>query len=34
MLEDAGLRPFWTELNLLDVNFLRRGPLVGEVSAV
>ncbi|KAJ7682863.1 methyltransferase domain-containing protein, partial [Mycena rosella] len=27
MLEDAGLRPFWTELNLLDVNFHRRGPL-------
>jgi hypothetical protein len=33
MLEDAGLRPFWTELNLLDVNVLRRGPLVAEVSA-
>lgn len=31
MLEDAGLRPFWTELNLLDVNFFRRGPLVAEV---
>ncbi|KAJ7913269.1 methyltransferase domain-containing protein [Mycena leptocephala] len=34
MLEDAGLRPFWTELNLLDVNFLRRGPLVGEWSFI
>ncbi|KAJ7260910.1 methyltransferase domain-containing protein [Mycena haematopus] len=33
MLEDAGLRPFWTELNLLDVNVLRRGPPVAEVSA-
>ncbi|KAF7297593.1 Methyltranfer-dom domain-containing protein [Mycena kentingensis (nom. inval.)] len=32
MLEEAGLRPFWTELNLLDVNFLRRGPLVAEWS--
>ncbi|KAJ7088553.1 methyltransferase domain-containing protein [Mycena crocata] len=32
MLEDAGLRPFWTETNLLDVNFLRRGPLVSEWS--
>ncbi|KAJ7147281.1 methyltransferase domain-containing protein [Mycena filopes] len=34
MLEDAGLRPFWTELNLLDVNFLRRGPLVAEWSFI
>ncbi|KAJ7482217.1 methyltransferase domain-containing protein [Mycena galericulata] len=34
MLEDAGLRPFWTELNLLDVNFLRRGPLVAEWSLI
>ncbi|KAF7299364.1 Methyltranfer-dom domain-containing protein [Mycena indigotica] len=32
ILEDAGLRPFWTEVNLLDVNFLRRGPLVAEWS--
>ncbi|KAJ7737887.1 methyltransferase domain-containing protein [Mycena maculata] len=34
MLEDAGLRPFWTELNLLDVNFYRRGPLVAEWSFI
>ncbi|KAJ7079592.1 methyltransferase domain-containing protein [Mycena belliarum] len=34
MLEDAGLRPFWTELNLLDVNFFRRGPLVAEWSFI
>jgi hypothetical protein len=34
MLEDAGLRPFWTELNLLDVNVIRRGPFVGEVSTI
>ncbi|KAJ7041152.1 methyltransferase domain-containing protein [Mycena alexandri] len=34
MLEEAGLRPFWTELNLLDVNFLRRGPLVAEWSFI
>ncbi|KAJ7868905.1 methyltransferase domain-containing protein [Mycena leptocephala] len=32
MLEDGGLRPFWTELNLLDVNSVRRGPFVGEVG--
>ncbi|KAJ7468671.1 methyltransferase domain-containing protein [Mycena latifolia] len=34
MLEDAGLRAFWTELNLLDVNVLRRGPLVAEWSFI
>ncbi|KAJ7888276.1 methyltransferase domain-containing protein [Mycena leptocephala] len=34
MLEDAGLRPFWTELNLLDVNVIRRGPFVGEWSFI
>ncbi|KAJ7088552.1 methyltransferase domain-containing protein [Mycena crocata] len=34
MLEDAGLRPFWTELNLLDVNFHRRGPFVAEWSFI
>ncbi|KAJ6542733.1 methyltransferase domain-containing protein [Mycena capillaripes] len=34
MLEDAGLRPFWTELNLLDVNSLRRGPIVAEWSFI
>ncbi|KAJ6496254.1 methyltransferase domain-containing protein [Mycena sanguinolenta] len=34
MLEDAGLRPFWTELNLLDVNTVRRGPFVGEWSFI
>ncbi|KAF8172559.1 methyltransferase domain-containing protein [Mycena galopus ATCC 62051] len=34
MLEDAGLRPFWTELNLLDVNVVRRGPFVGEWSFI
>ncbi|KAF7345079.1 hypothetical protein MVEN_01671400 [Mycena venus] len=34
MLEDAGLRPFWTELNLLDVNSLRRGPPVAEWSFI
>ncbi|KAF7375751.1 Methyltranfer-dom domain-containing protein [Mycena sanguinolenta] len=34
MLEDAGLRPFWTELNLLDVNVIRRGPYVGEWSFI
>ncbi|KAJ7816856.1 hypothetical protein B0H14DRAFT_2843998 [Mycena olivaceomarginata] len=32
LLEDAGLRPFWTELNLLDVNVIRRGPFVGELT--
>ncbi|KAJ7230908.1 methyltransferase domain-containing protein [Mycena haematopus] len=34
MLEDAGLRPFWTELNLLDVNVIRRGPFVAEWSFI
>ncbi|KAK7050659.1 Methyltranfer-dom domain-containing protein [Favolaschia claudopus] len=34
MLEDAGLRAFWTELNLLDVNVIRRGPFVGEWSFI
>ncbi|KAJ7816178.1 methyltransferase domain-containing protein [Mycena leptocephala] len=34
MLEDGGLRPFWTELNLLDVNSVRRGPFVGEWSFI
>ncbi|KAJ7811274.1 hypothetical protein B0H14DRAFT_2860328 [Mycena olivaceomarginata] len=34
LLEDAGLRPFWTELNLLDVNVIRRGPFVGEWSFI
>ncbi|KAJ7160712.1 methyltransferase domain-containing protein [Mycena filopes] len=33
-LEDAGLRPFWTELNLFDVNVNQRGPLVGEWSFI
>ncbi|CAK5271407.1 unnamed protein product [Mycena citricolor] len=32
LLEDAGLRPFWTEPNLPDINFLRRGPPVVEWS--
>ncbi|KAF7375763.1 hypothetical protein MSAN_00465900 [Mycena sanguinolenta] len=34
MLEDAGLRPFWTELNVLDANIYRRGPYVSEWSFI
>ncbi|KAJ7041163.1 methyltransferase domain-containing protein [Mycena alexandri] len=33
-LEDAGLRPFWTELNLPYVNYFRRGPFVAEWSFI
>ncbi|KAF7302816.1 Methyltranfer-dom domain-containing protein [Mycena kentingensis (nom. inval.)] len=32
MLEEAGLRAFWMELNLGDVNSMRRGPFVSEWS--
>jgi hypothetical protein len=31
-LEDAGLRPFWTELNFIDVSYFRGGANVIEVS--
>jgi hypothetical protein len=31
-LEDAGLRPFWTDLNFIDVNCFRGGVNVIEVS--
>ncbi|KAJ7279089.1 methyltransferase domain-containing protein [Mycena rebaudengoi] len=34
MLETAGLRAFWTELNILDVNYNRRGPPVSEFSFI
>ncbi|KAF7302817.1 Methyltranfer-dom domain-containing protein [Mycena kentingensis (nom. inval.)] len=32
MLEDAGLRPFWTELNMVYQNVFRVGPLLAEWS--
>ncbi|KAF7307589.1 Methyltranfer-dom domain-containing protein [Mycena indigotica] len=34
MLEEAGLRAFWTEVNLGDVNSVRRGPIVAEWSFI
>jgi hypothetical protein len=33
-LEDAGLRPFWTETNFIDVSYFRRGANVVEVSTI
>ncbi|KAJ7607687.1 methyltransferase domain-containing protein [Roridomyces roridus] len=34
MLEDAGLRPFWTELNLLALMWLGGGPFFAEWSFI
>ncbi|KAJ7229270.1 hypothetical protein C8J57DRAFT_1534582 [Mycena rebaudengoi] len=33
-LEDAGLRPFWTETNFIDVGYFRRGANVVEWSFI
>ncbi|KAJ7717586.1 methyltransferase domain-containing protein [Mycena metata] len=33
-LEDAGLRPFWTELNLIYLHHYRKGPFLAEWSFI